>query len=206
MKIFKQKFILDESGSMSGQRATVISGFNEQLDTMRQEEIRDGISYLVSLTKFSDNVTIVYKDLPLNKVQPLSEETYSPGGWTALYDAIGATIDSAKLGETDTFVTIFTDGQENKSKKWKKASIKTLIDIRQNENKWGFVFFGANQDAWQEASSISIANALNYTAANTGSAISATSMCRSAYVTTATSGVYNVSNLTCNVNQDDLVK
>jgi hypothetical protein len=206
MKIFKQKFILDESGSMNDQRATVISGFNEQLDSMRQEEIRDGISYLVSLVKFNESVTVLYQDLPLNKVPKLTEETYMPSGWTALYDAIGAAIDTAKLGETDTFVTIFTDGKENKSRKWKKAGIKTLIDIRQNENKWGFVFFGANQDAWEEASSINIANALTYTANNTGSAISATSMCRSAYVTTATSGVYNVSNLTCNVNKDDLVK
>jgi hypothetical protein len=206
MKIFKQKFVLDESGSMNDQRATVISGFNEQLDSMRNEEIREGIQYLVSLIKFNENVTVLYKDLPLNQVPKLTEATYVPSGWTALYDAIGAAIDTAKLGETDTFVTIFTDGMENRSRKWKKASIKTLIDLRQNENKWGFVYFGANQDSWAEASSISIANAVNYTMANTNSAISATSMCRAAYVSTATSGVYNVSNLTCNVNQDDLVK
>ena len=206
MKIFKQKFILDESGSMNDQRDTVISGFNEQLDSMRQEEIRDGISYLVSLIKFNESVTVLYKDLPLIQVPKLTKKSYVPSGWTALYDAIGAAIDTAKLGETDTFVSIFTDGQENRSRKWKKAGIKTLIDIRQNENKWGFVYFGANQDSWAEAGNISISNAVNYTVANTGSAINAMSMCRNAYVTTATSGQYNVSNLTCNVNQDDLVK
>ena len=206
MKTIKQKFILDESGSMNVQRDTVISGFNEQIETMKQEEISNNISYLVSLTKFNDRVTVVYKDLPLNKILPLTYETYCPNGWTALYDAIGSTIDTAMLGETDTVVTIFTDGQENKSKTWKKVGIKTLIDLRQNENKWGFIYFGANQDAWQEASSLGMANAVNYTTSNTGAAIYAMSMCRSAYVTTANSGTYDVCNLTSTVNTDDLVK
>ena len=206
MKTIKQKFILDESGSMNVQRDTVISGFNEQIETMKQEEISNNISYLVSLTKFNDRVTVVYKDLPLNKILPLTYETYCPNGWTALYDAIGSTIDTAMLGETDTVVTIFTDGQENKSKTWKKVGIKTLIDLRQNENKWGFIYFGANQDAWQEASSLGMANAVNYTTSNTGAAIYAMSMCRSDYVTTENSGTYDVCNLTSTVNTDDLVK
>lgn len=219
MKTIKQKFIIDESGSMLGQQATIISGFNEQLATMKDEEINgvmleDGktrgerVKYLVSLTKFSDTATVVYRDKPLAEVPELTKKTYTPRGWTALMDAIGATIDTAALGETDCIVTIMTDGFENKSREWKKNTIKTLIDIRQNENKWGFVYFGANQEAWQEASQIGMttSNSITYTAANTGAAFKSMSACRSAYVTTATSGNYNVCNLTQSVDTADLVK
>jgi hypothetical protein len=215
MKTIKQKFVLDESGSMEDQRETVISGFNEQLCTMQQEEKvgalqKDGtripIRYLVTLIKFNDKVTVLYKDKPLSEVPKLTTETYAPNGWTALYDAIGTAIDTAALGETDNIVTVFTDGQENRSKKWNKTTTKILIDIRQRENKWAFVYFGANVDAFSEAAAIGISNAVTYTSANTGAAISAMNCVRSCYVTTATSGEYNVRNLTSTVNTDDLVK
>ena len=207
IKTIKQKFVLDESGSMLAQQQVIINGFNEQLATMRQEEKAGDIRYLVTLTKFSDNATMIYKDVPLEQVADLTEQTYTPKGWTALYDAIGMTIDTATQGETDVLVTILTDGFENKSREWKKAAIKTLIDIRQRENKWGFVYFGANQDAWTEASNLGVLNAVNYTMANTGQAISAMSAVRSCYTSSVTSGNYNsLDKLTSNVNQDELTK
>ena len=205
-KTIKQKFIVDMSGSMMSQQNTIISGFNEQLQTMRQEEKDQGIRYLVTLVIFNDTAKFVYKDQPLSEVKPLTKNTYSPSGWTALYDAIGMAIDTAAPGETDTMITVMTDGFENKSREWKKPAIKALIDIRERENKWGFVYFGANQDAWEEASQLGVSNALNYTMENTGAAINAMSMCRSAYVTSAVKGVYATSNLTCNVNQEDLIR
>ena len=215
MKTIKQKFVVDESGSMLPQQKTIISGFNEQLATMKYEEkhgvkLEDGttvsVRYLVYLIKFSDNVTVLYTDKPLAEVPELTTETYAPHGWTALYDAIGAAIDTAALGETDVVVTIMTDGFENRSREWKKNTIKTLIDLRTKENKWGFIYFGSNQDAWAEASSLGMANAVNYTASNTGSAIKSMSNVRSCYVAESTSGNYNVCNLTSTVNTDDLVK
>ena len=203
-KTIKQKFVIDESGSMLSQQATVISGFNEQLNMMKQEEKDNNVRYLVTLVKFSDKVTVLYEDKPLADVQELTTKTYVPKGWTALYDAIGATIDTAALGETDVCVCIMTDGANNSSHEWTKSAIKTLIELRQNENKWGFIYFGADQNAWAEASSLGVANSISYAASDTGEAISAMSACRSAYVTTASSGVYNVSNLTCNVNSESL--
>jgi hypothetical protein len=207
IKTIRQKFVLDESGSMLGQQSTIINGFNESLATMRKEETDKGIRYLVSLVKFSDEATEVYKDLPLSQVPELNTENYRPGGWTALYDAIGKAIDTAAPGETDCLVTIFTDGCENRSKQWKsKTAIKTLIDIRQRENKWGFVYFGANQDAWTEAQSIGVFNSLDYTTSNSATAFHAMNMCRSNYVGTAMSGVYNLEDLADGIDKDELVK
>ena len=206
MKTIKQRFVIDESGSMSSQQDTIISGFNEQLESMRQEEKQKNVRYLVSLTKFANVAEVVFKDLPLDKVPQLTKETYVPNGYTALLDAIGKTIDTATPGETDVVVTIMTDGQENSSCVFKKVQIKTLIDIRQRENKWGFVYFGANQDAWSEASQLGVANAMTYTVSNTATAINYMSSVRCAYTDTATSGTYCVNNLTANLSKEDLVK
>lgn len=205
-KTIKQRFILDESGSMSPQQQVVIDGFNEQLEMMGKEEKSGEVCYLVSLTKFSEKVEKVFTDVPLADVKRLTKQTYAPLGGTALFDAIGATIDTAALGETDCIVTIMTDGHENSSKKWKREGIKTLIKIRQNENKWGFVFFGCGMDAFVEATSMGMSNAVNYTAANTGNAMRAMSAVRSTYTSSAMSGVYNTSNLACNINEADLNK
>ena len=205
-KTIKQKFIIDESGSMRPQQKTVIDGFNEQLEDMAREEAEQDVRYLVSLTKFSHSVTKVFVDVPVADVPKLNTSTYNPNGSTALFDAIGETIDTATLGETDVLVTIMTDGQENASRNWKQPSIKTLIDIRQRENKWGFAYFGANQDAWSAASSIGVANAVNYTVNNTGNMMRASSSVRSCYTASAMSGVYNVNDLTKCVDEKELTK
>jgi hypothetical protein len=205
MKTIKQKIIVDESGSMHDQQDIVINGFNEQLVTMRQEEKNLNVQYLITLIKFADEATMLYKDLPLEQVPNLNKETYIPSGWTALYDAIGMAIDTATLGETDVLVTIFTDGQDNKSKTWKKSTIKTLIELRQNENKWGFVYFGANQNTWAEAQQMGVRNAVHYTMQNTDKAMSAMGAVRSCYTSTAMSGNYCVSNLIATVNTAELV-
>ncbi|HEY4831680.1 MAG TPA: hypothetical protein VIH61_03875 [Waddliaceae bacterium] len=204
MKIIKQKFIIDESGSMERQQEIVINGFNEQLITMKKEEKEKNIQYLVTLVKFNETVTVLYADKPLTDVFPLTKETYNPNGWTALYDAIGNSIDTAVRGETDVLITIMSDGVDNRSHSWKKSSVKTLIEIRQKENKWGFVYFGSNQDAWGEGSSLGVLNSLTYTTAATGNAINSMSACRSSYVSESLTGSYNVGNLTCNVNKEDL--
>jgi len=205
-KTIKQKFILDESGSMLNQQQVVIDGFNEQLQMMAKEEKAGEVTYLVSLTKFSEKVEKVFTDVPLAQVQKLNKNTYSPDGGTALFDAIGATISTATRGETDVMVTIMTDGRENASREWKRAAIQTLIKIRQDENKWGFVYFGANQDAWAAAKDIGVSNAVNYTVANTGMAMNAMSAVRSTYTSSALSGNYMTSNLACDVNEAELNK
>lgn len=204
-KTIKQKFILDESGSMLPQQQTIISGFNEQLDTMKAEEIATNVRYLITLTKFSDKAEMVYRDLPLAEVPRLTSQTYSPNGWTALYDAIGMSIDTAAIGETDAIITIMTDGEDNRSREWKKLSVKTIIELRQRENKWGFVFFGANQDAWLEAESLGVLNAVNYSAVNTGNTMRAMSCARSAYTTNAQNESYTVSGLTNSIDESELV-
>lgn len=200
------EFILDESGSMSGQRQTVIDGFNEQIQQMRIEEKTKEVEYTVSLTKFSSEATVVFANKPLSEVREIVKADYDPNGLTALYDAVGMRIDTAEEGEQNVLVYIFTDGAENKSRIFTHVAIKALIDIRQKQG-WGFTYFGANMDAAAAASSINIVNAVNYNSSNTRRALSSTHAVRSSYlgnVTAGLSGLERASNLTANVDQDAL--
>jgi hypothetical protein len=77
-------FVLDSSGSMSKIREDTIGGFNTFLTDQRDEPGRAA----VTLYEFSDSVSRVYHGKPLGDAPDLDEETYTPGGRTALHDAI----------------------------------------------------------------------------------------------------------------------
>ena len=93
---------------------------------------------------------------------------------TALYDAVGRTINSvgqrlAALAETErpdkVLFVIMTDGFENSSKEFHAAKIGEMINHQRDNYKWEFMFIGANQDAVLSAKEIGIPAhaALTYT-------------------------------------------
>ncbi|MFA7358351.1 MAG: vWA domain-containing protein [Bacteroidales bacterium] len=85
-------FILDESGSMQGTESDVIGGFNQFLE---QQKAKAYEKSSVSLYKFNSSWSKIFSDLPLNEIRPLQPGDYTPGGLTALYDAIGIAISEA---------------------------------------------------------------------------------------------------------------
>ena len=84
---------------------------------------------------------------------------------TALLDAVGRTImDTAGRMEKEgicpekrrVIFFIMTDGQENDSKEYDRASVKAMIETATKEYNWNFIFMGANIDSVSEAASIGI--------------------------------------------------
>lgn len=139
-------FILDESSSMAGQQSSVISGFNECIADLKTDP--NPIDYLITLIKFSDEAKTVFRDLPLNQVENLNTLTYKPNGMTALLDAVGTAIYHYGANQKNVMLTIFTDGQENVSKRFNNSGIKELLTSRQDANRWGVIFMGADVAAW----------------------------------------------------------
>ncbi len=148
-------FILDRSGSMESCIDDTIGGFNAFV----REQVPFGGT--LTLVLFDHEYTPVYTAKPIGDVEPLTRETFTPRGSTALLDAIGKTIKDTTSNIPT--VVILTDGQENSSHTYTKAHIKDLIEGRQRDG-WTFVYLGANQDAFAEAGSIGIAPAatMNY--------------------------------------------
>lgn len=92
-------FILDESGSMQGTESDVIGGFNQFLE---QQKAKAYEKSSVSLYKFNSSWSKIFSDLPLNEIRPLQPGDYTPGGLTALYDAIGTAISEADKQQAHT--------------------------------------------------------------------------------------------------------
>lgn len=170
--------IMDKSGSMNTVVDDTIGGFNSFIK--KQKKLPGKASF--TKVQFDTNVVI---DGPkdIQEVEPLTKHTYSPGGSTALLDAIGQTIDSVGLRLRNTkeedrpnkvVVVIITDGQENSSVRFTKAKIKDMIEHQTNRYAWEFHFMGANQDSFAEAGSlgVSISNTQNWDYAHAGSTYS----------------------------------
>lgn len=168
-------FILDRSGSMGNLVNDTIGGFNSFIETQKQE---DGEAVLTTIL-FDDKYEILHNGVDIKTVNPLTTKEYSARGMTALLDAIGKTINTVneRLNNTNeedkpskVIFVITTDGQENMSKEFKQAQVKEMIERQTNENKWQFLFLGANIDAVSTAQSFGIsANfASNYSANSVG--------------------------------------
>ena len=170
-------FILDASGSMSPLRDDTVGGFNTMIAKQRDTE---GEAY-VTTVMFSDEASTVHDRVPLEKIGELTREDYEPMGCTALYDAVGETVEhimkihryarSEDVPDKTLFV-ITTDGMENASRKYNAAKVKKLIS-RQQEAGWEFIFLGANIDAAAAAEDIGISRerAVNYKPSKKGTAM-----------------------------------
>jgi Mg-chelatase subunit ChlD len=144
-------FVLDSSGSMNKIEEDTKGGFNSLLEEQRNE---DGEA-TITLYEFNDHVERLFQAKSVEEVPELTDENYSPGGRTALYDAIAMAIRNtgqhiSELNSQDrpdhVLVIFLTDGKENASET-SQETIKELINLRQEEDEWEFLFIGANQDA-----------------------------------------------------------
>ena len=154
-------FILDESGSMSGMEADTIGGFNSMIDKQRREA---GEAY-VSTVAFANESRVIHDRVRLDEVAPLTRRDYTPGGCTALLDALGGAIHhignvhkyarAEDVPEHTVFV-ITTDGMENASHWYTRAQVKGMVEHQKERYGWEFLFLGANMDAIAAAEGIGI--------------------------------------------------
>jgi Mg-chelatase subunit ChlD len=165
--------VIDKSGSMGSIRADAIGGFN----TFLQEQKALPGEAKLTLVLFSDKSEALYDRVDLQEVKELTLSTYVPLGSTALYDALGQTINSigASLDkETDkpdkVIFVILTDGEENSSIEFKKEKVAEMIKHQQEKYSWEFIFLAANQDAFKAGASLNISasNTANFDATSLG--------------------------------------
>lgn len=153
-----------------------------------------------TLVQFDDVIDTVFNGVKITDVPPLTKHTYKPRNNTALYDAVGTTIN--RVGDWlkglpedqrpgKVIFAIVTDGFENSSRKFDQAGVFDMIKLQRETYKWEFVFIGANQDALAAGAGIGIpiANSINYAAtphgthavyASMGSNVRSLRMCASA--------------------------
>ena len=154
-------FILDRSGSMAGLVSDTVGGFNSLIDKQKK---KDGTCYVTTVL-FDTRFETLHDRVPLGQVRPMTEDDYTPGGCTALLDAIGFTIRHIvkihryarpeDVPENTVFV-ITTDGLENASRRFRADEIRRMVEHEQEKYGWQFLFLGANIDAFAQAGAIGI--------------------------------------------------
>lgn len=154
-------FILDRSGSMSGLEKDTIGGFNSLISKQKKEK---GEAW-VSTVLFNNISTVIHDRIPIQKVDPMTDEDYCACGSTALLDAIGEAIHhignihkyarKEDVPERTLFI-ITTDGMENSNHCYSSSQVKTMIERQKEKYGWEFLFLGANIDAVDTAASVGI--------------------------------------------------
>lgn len=215
--------ILDKSNSMNSIRTEARNNFNEQLTVLKEESnspeamakkvlmaddpqnVSDGVETRVSVITFNQKVDEVDFDVNVDDITEITEEEYKPDGMTALYDAIGLTIDKFvghyDLSDPNTGVlfVIVTDGEENSSEEYKgedgRKRLRSKIDELTDSGKWTFTFLGT-ENALDQAQELGIRSSLSFDATNEGissSMMAHSSSTRSYYSTRKKTGVTAVS-------------
>ncbi|MEI6603311.1 MAG: vWA domain-containing protein [Clostridia bacterium] len=168
-------FILDRSGSMSGIESDTIGGYNTFLEKQR----KDGMATSITTVLFDDKYEVLHSVCDIREVTNITSEEYFVRGSTALLDAIGKTIITAKKRilaqrkseQPDNVIfVIITDGYENASTKYTYSSIRDLIALQESEHKWEFLFLGADLGSTEDADrmGIKMCNRVTYNKADTG--------------------------------------
>ena len=162
--------ILDASRSMSSIKHTIISGFNEVVQTVKGVALQfPEQEHLISLVSFN---SLAIKTLLDNKnvteLEFIDDSKYKLNSGTPLFDAIGDSISKLRrVTRTHTnynvLVTILTDGGENVSQSYNGLEIKKMIDELKLQN-WTFTYIGANHNVEKFAMSISITNTMKFEA------------------------------------------
>lgn len=148
--------IVDRSGSMSVCKQEVIEGMNK---FVAEQKKLPGKCFLTSVI-FDHEYEVCHESRDIKNLGYMGDETYVPRGQTALYDAIGRTIEScrARFGKTNPdriICVIVTDGLENASKEFTQEQIRKMV----SDLDWKFVFIGADQDAVLVAEQFAMAGA-----------------------------------------------
>lgn len=198
--------IVDSSGSMSNKVDEVVGGINEFIDTHQ----KTGSDADLIMVEFNSDYSPLRRLSPIDKVEKLSREDYRPRAMTALYDAIGRTIDAISIitHQYDKIITVIvTDGQENSSTRYNQWSVKSMIQASEATGKWAFIYMGAQASTFLDAANLGIK--LSNTAYYTGSPIGTRHAYRSMAVATnslrcSTSGNISLesANLGCKLDEN----
>lgn len=175
MKKILISFIQDRSGSMASVWEETLSGFRTYIKDMQADQQKDSeVEYLFSLTTFDTQIETPHVGVAMATVDGDILKQHGPRGGTALYDAVGKTLQAIDDDKGLTFdkaiVVIVTDGEENSSREWSKEALHAAIDERIKRGNWTFTYLGTQPETWANASSLGVgvgASAV-YDAANAG--------------------------------------
>ena len=160
--------LLDESGSMTSIKNTIIQGFNELVQTVKGIALQyPEQEHLISFFTFNGlGIKTLHFCEPVEKLSEIDEKKYQPDAMTPLYDAMGFSFvklrkELESITDFNVLVTILTDGEENSSREYSGEAIKRLVE-ELSQQRWTFTYIGADHDVERVAAGIHIDNTLRF--------------------------------------------
>ena len=148
-------FVLDASGSMSGEISEVLDELNRQLVELKEKYEQTERPCRVTIVKFDTRYEVLRDHEYIQDVSLITENEYYAGGMTSLYDAIGLSVKRAdarvdfkvKRGDAEALVVVFTDGGENSSSEFSGHAIQDLLKDYQEREGWEIALIGTDMSA-----------------------------------------------------------
>lgn len=148
-------FVLDASGSMSGEISEVLDELNRQLVELKEKYEQTERPCRVTIVKFDTRYEVLRDHEYIQDVSLITEDEYYAGGMTSLYDAIGMSVKRAdarvdfkvKRGDAEALVVVFTDGGENSSREFSGHAIQDLLKDYQEREGWEIALIGTDMSA-----------------------------------------------------------
>lgn len=138
--------ILDSSGSMQNLKETAVESYNELVQQAKQDAKKKDIR--VSLITFDQDVYKHFWRESADELKLATEDSFKPGGTTALQDALGYTCERAlEKDDEQVFINVISDGKENASHKYDKSQVLELVENR--PDNWELNYIGCEAD-WIE--------------------------------------------------------
>lgn len=152
-------FIQDRSGSMSDGWKETLNGFKVFVNDLKTNGKKDGVEYLFSLTTFDTLIDTPIIAQPIDSVDENALVAHGPRGNTALYDAVGVTIQNVEKeshGAEKIICVIVTDGYENSSREWTKDSLHAAVEAKLTLGNWTFTYLGTQPETWDDAAAMGV--------------------------------------------------
>ena len=174
--------LLDRTGSMEQIASDVVGGINTFIKGQKKAEGHATFTFI----QFDsvDPQEMIYTSLPIERVTPMRRKDFIPRAQTPLLDAMGMAITSAAsrisaIAEDarpgKVVFVVFTDGLENASREYSYAHIKDLVEGKERDAGWAFIFLGATMDAFDQHALLGTAMVRSGMSANARSSFGATS-------------------------------
>ncbi|MEO1589844.1 MAG: vWA domain-containing protein [Cyanobacteria bacterium J06632_22] len=150
--------LLDRTGSMQSIRQDTIGGFNAFLNQQKEEP--DLATLTLVQFDSQDPYEVVHNFRAIQSVPELTQATFVPRASTPLLDAMGRCINDLEqnlmaIAEAERparmVVVVITDGQENASREFRAEQVRSMIQEKQDNNDWQFVFLSADLAAINDA-------------------------------------------------------
>jgi hypothetical protein len=149
-------FVQDVSGSMQDERRSVANGINEIVgDLQTRYNTPCEYSATIRVITFSSHDNIIMgSTVPVQDVPVMRETDLKCNGMTALWDTVAVAIDrmNAESAGVPATTYIFTDGDDNDSRKFGKSSVNKMIaDNKKLNPMHSILFIGSDPSARRNA-------------------------------------------------------